>query len=662
MKSQRVTELTKLINQYNHEYYVLDAPTVDDAVYDSLMNELITSEIANPELKLDNSPTARVGGAILNGFEKIKHDSPMLSLSNATNADDLRTFDARIKKNSPNNITYFVELKIDGLAVTLHYENGQFIKGATRGDGVVGEDITQNLKTIQTIPLTIKETHTLEVRGEVYMAKSVFEELNLSRKDADEPPFANPRNAAAGSLRQLDSKIAAKRKLAMFSYAFVNANELGFDTQAASLQHLATLGFHVNDISQTCDTIEDVIRFTQSWQEQRNNLPYEIDGVVIKVNEINTHAGIGNTSKSPRWAIAYKFPATVATTKLKDIIFTVGRTGVITPNAVLEPVHIDGTNIRRATLHNQDYIIKKDIRIGDEVVIRKAGDIIPEVVEPIKELRKNDSQPFKMVTDCPRCGHWLRKKPGDTNIYCSNPECPDKMIASLAHFASRPAMNISGLGQKLVIQLFEAGFISEISDIYTLTTEQLLSLERMADKKAQKLLDAIAASKNQPLDKLLFGLGLRYVGANATRTVAQEFKSMKVISQLTLEEFLSVPTIGDQTALSLETFFSKPKNRLLIRKLEELGVKMEIDDETVVEENSTFTNKTVVLTGTLQMPRSEASTLLESVGAKVTNNVSQKTDYLIAGDSGGSKLEKAKSLGVQIITEDEFLTLLRSPL
>jgi len=659
MNLERVIELTKLINQYNHEYYILDAPTVSDAVYDSLMNELIAIEEKNPELKLANSPTTRVGGAVLDGFNKVEHTSPMLSLSNAFNEGSLRDFDTRIGKMVPD-VTYFVELKIDGLAVTLHYENGQFIKGATRGDGVVGEDITENLKTIRTIPLVISENRPLEIRGEVYMAKSVFDALNVARLDAGEPLFANPRNAAAGSLRQLDSKIAAKRKLAMFSYAFVNAHELGFDTQSASLEHLSALGFNVNATSLTCTSIDDVISFINTWQAKRDVLPYEIDGIVIKVNELNVREELGNTAKSPRWAIAYKFPALETTTKLEDIIFTVGRTGMITPNAVLTPALVAGTTVSRATLHNEDYITKKDIRIGDEVIIRKAGDIIPEVVAPIKNLRKDDALPFEMITNCPECNHKLIRPTGEVDLYCLSSDCPAKIIAALIHFASRNAMNIDGLGEKIVTQLAGARLLLNIPDIYSLTTEQLLPLERMADKKVQNLLNAIAASKNQPLDKLLFGLGIRHIGAKIANTLAREFKTMDQISQLKVDDLINVPEIGEKIAISLVEYFTDEKNQELINKLKDFGLKMEVDVSDAVPINSPFIDKTIVLTGTLQMPRNDAKKMLEAAGAKITGSISKKTDYLIAGVAAGSKLAKAESLGVTVLTEDEFINLLNN--
>ena len=658
MNLQRVIELTKLINQYNYEYHVLDGPTVSDAVYDSLMNELLAIEEKKPELKQINSPTSRVGGVALERFEKVAHTTPMLSLANAFTEGDLRDFDRRVKKIIPN-ITYFAELKIDGVAVALHYEDGQFTRGATRGDGVVGEDITENLKTIQTIPLVITEHRSLEVRGEVYMEKSVFDALNAARSAANEALLANPRNAAAGSLRQLDSQVTAKRKLTMLSYAFVNALELGVNTHSDSLERLTTLGFNVNRTSLICETIDDVISFVNHWESKRDTLPYEVDGIVIKVNELNKRDEIGNTSKSPRWAIAYKFPATEVTTKLEDIIFTIGRTGMITPNAVLTPVSIAGTTVSRATLHNMDYITKKDIRIGDEVIIRKAGDIIPEVVAPIENLRDDAASPFEMITNCPECNHELGRPTGEVDHYCLNLNCPAKIIASLIHFASRNAMNIDGLGEKIVAQLFKAGLLSSVKDIYTLTAEQLLPLERMADKKVQNLLEAIAKSKSQPLDKLLFGLGIRHVGAKVASTLAKEFLAMDKISQLTVDDLLHVPEIGEKIAISLVDYFANAENQELISKLKDFGLRMEASDQSVATINSPFTDKTVVLTGTLSLARNEASMMLEEAGAKVTGSISKKTDYLIAGEAAGSKLDKAKSLGVTVLTEDEFLNLLK---
>lgn len=657
MNQQRMTQLVTLINQYNHAYYNLDAPTVSDGVYDGLMKELILLEQTHPELKLPHSPTTRVGGAVLDGFKKFTHSAPMLSLGNAFNEQDLREFDKRIKKMAPH-VTYFAELKIDGLAITLHYESGNFITGATRGDGVVGEDITENLKTIKTIPLTISDTNTLEVRGEVFMLKEVFESLNKERQAQDEPLFANPRNAAAGSLRQLDSKIVAQRNLTMLTYAFVNAHDLDFNTQADSLAHLSTLGFNVNETSQTCNAIDDVIDFVKKWEPMRDDLPYEIDGIVIKVNQLGEREVMGNTAKSPRWAVAYKFPAAEVVTHLEDIIFTVGRTGMITPNAVLKPAVVAGSTVSRATLHNEDYILSKDIRIDDMVVIRKAGDIIPEVVEPVIALRKDDHLPFKMITHCPECKEPLTQPSGEVDHYCLNAHCKAKIVASLIHFSSRGAMNIDGLGEKIVKQLFDASLVVTVADIYRLTEQQLLPLERMAEKKVQKLLAAIKASKAQPLDKLLFGLGIRHVGAKVASTLAKEFKSMASIGQASLESLIEIPEIGEKIAISLIDYFQDAKNQHLIAQLESLGLNLTAADDVVITGDSPFSNKTVVLTGTLEMPRNEAKKQLEAVGAKVTNSISKKTDYLIAGAAAGSKLTKAQSLGVTVLDEEAFVKLL----
>ncbi|MEE0881454.1 MAG: NAD-dependent DNA ligase LigA, partial [Turicibacter sp.] len=447
MSKQRVEELTKLLNQYNKEYYVLDKPSVSDREYDRLMQELIELENQYPELKSTTSPTVRIGGAVLEGFNKIEHEKPMLSLGNAFNEGDLRDFDARIKKVSPH-ISYVCELKIDGLAVTLHYANGQFVQGATRGDGVVGEDISENLKTIQTIPLHIPYDEPLEVRGEVYMSKATLEKLNKQRANNGEELFANPRNAAAGSLRQLDSRIAAKRELAMFCYAVPSAESLGCKTHDESLKKIEELGFNVNPNREVCDSIEGVLAYIEKWSTARFNLPYEIDGIVIKVNQLNEQEKLGTTVKSPRWAIAYKFPAEEVETILKDIIFTVGRTGMVTPNAVLEPVRVAGTRVSRATLHNEDYVKERDIRINDRVIIRKAGEIIPEVVKPVVDARKGDEVPFEMIQNCPRCGSEIVREVGEADHYCLNIDCPARIVESLCHYVSRDAMNIDGLGVK----------------------------------------------------------------------------------------------------------------------------------------------------------------------------------------------------------------------
>lgn len=660
MAKQRIEEITKLLNQYNEEYYVLDKPSVSDREYDRLMQELIELEEKNPELKSKTSPTVRVGGAILQGFNKIEHDKPMLSLGNAFNESDLRDFDSRVKKISPN-ITYVCELKIDGLAVTLHYDQGIFVKGATRGDGVIGEDISENLKTIQTIPLHINYDAPLEVRGEVYMAKATLELLNEERRLKGEELFANPRNAAAGSLRQLDSRIAAKRRLAMFCYAVPSATDLGCKTHEESLQRISSLGFNVNPNRQVCNSIEEVLNYIDYWTSARFDLPYEIDGIVIKVNELDQQDKLGTTVKSPRWAIAYKFPAEEVETILKDIIFTVGRTGMVTPNAVLEPVRVAGTRVQRATLHNEDYVKERDIRINDRVIIRKAGEIIPEVVKPVLDARNGDEVRFEMIKECPRCGSELIREDGEADHYCLNIDCPARIVESLCHFVSRDAMNIDGLGVKVVEQLYEHQLIQNVADIYKLNKEQLLPLERMGEKKVTNLLNAIENSKQNSLEKLIFGLGVRHVGSKTAKVLAAQFSNIQTIMTAKFDDFKNVAEVGDVIANSVVHYFSQSSNVQLIEELKQLGLNMEYKGARVRESDSNheFYGKTVVLTGTLtQLSRKEAGEKLEAIGAKVSGSISAKTDYLIAGEKSGSKLKKAQEIGVKVIDEQTFLTML----
>ena len=573
MSKQRVEELTKLLNQYNKEYYVLDKPSVSDREYDRLMQELIELEAQYPELKSSTSPTVRVGGAILEGFNKVQHEKPMLSLGNAFNEGDLRDFDARIRKVSPN-ISYVCELKIDGLAVTLHYRDGKFVKGATRGDGVVGEDISENLKTIQTIPLHIPYKDPLEVRGEVYMSKATLDKLNKQRAEKGEELFANPRNAAAGSLRQLDSRIAAKRELAMFCYAVPSAEELGCQTHDESLQKIEELGFNVNPNREVCDSIDGVLAYIEKWSTNRFDLPYEIDGIVIKVNQLNEQQKLGSTVKSPRWAIAYKFPAEEVETILKDIIFTVGRTGMVTPNAVLEPVRVAGTRVSRATLHNEDYVKERDIRINDRVIIRKAGEIIPEVVKPVIDARHGDEAPFEMIQECPRCGSELIREAGEADYYCLNIDCPARIVESLCHFVSRDAMNIDGLGVKVVEQLYDNQLIENVADIYKLQKEQLLPLERMGEKKVTNLLTAIENSKQNSLERLLFGLGVRHVGSKTAKVLAAHFETIDALMQATFDDFKGIAEIGDVIANSIVHYFTQDANVQLINELKALGLNM----------------------------------------------------------------------------------------
>ena len=660
MSKQRVEELTKLLNQYNKEYYVLDKPSVSDREYDRLMQELIELEAQYPELKSSTSPTVRVGGAILEGFNKVQHEKPMLSLGNAFNEGDLRDFDARIRKVSPN-ISYVCELKIDGLAVTLHYRDGKFVKGATRGDGVVGEDISENLKTIQTIPLHIPYKDPLEVRGEVYMSKATLDKLNKQRAEKGEELFANPRNAAAGSLRQLDSRIAAKRELAMFCYAGPSAEELGGQTHDESLQKIEELGFNVNPNREVCDSIDGVLAYIEKWSTNRFDLPYEIDGIVIKVNQLNEQQKLGSTVKSPRWAIAYKFPAEEVETILKDIIFTVGRTGMVTPNAVLEPVRVAGTRVSRATLHNEDYIKERDIRIKDRVIIRKAGEIIPEVVKPVIDARHGDEAPFEMIQDCPRCASELIREAGEADYYCLNIDCPARIVESLCHFVSRDAMNIDGLGVKVVEQLYDNQLIENVADIYKLQKEQLLPLERMGEKKVTNLLTAIENSKQNSLERLLFGLGVRHVGSKTAKVLAAHFETIDALMQATFDDFKGIAEIGDVIANSIVHYFTQDANVQLINELKALGLNMSYTGVKVstANEANEFYGKTVVLTGTLAtLSRKEAGVKLEALGAKVSGSVSAKTDFLVAGEKSGSKLKKAQELGVTVIDEEMMLKML----
>lgn len=660
MSKQRVEELTKLLNQYNKEYYVLDKPSVSDREYDRLMQELIELEAQYPELKSSTSPTVRVGGAVLEGFNKVQHEKPMLSLGNAFNEGDLRDFDARIRKVSPN-ISYVCELKIDGLAVTLHYRDGQFVKGATRGDGVVGEDISENLKTIQTIPLHIPYKDPLEVRGEVYMSKATLDKLNKQRAEKGEELFANPRNAAAGSLRQLDSRIAAKRELAMFCYAVPSAEELGCQTHDESLQKIEELGFNVNPNREVCDSIDGVLAYIEKWSTNRFDLPYEIDGIVIKVNQLNEQQKLGSTVKSPRWAIAYKFPAEEVETILKDIIFTVGRTGMVTPNAVLEPVRVAGTRVSRATLHNEDYVKERDIRINDRVIIRKAGEIIPEVVKPVIDARHGDEAPFEMIQDCPRCGSELIREAGEADYYCLNIDCPARIVESLCHFVSRDAMNIDGLGVKVVEQLYDNQLIENVADIYKLQKEQLLPLERMGEKKVTNLLTAIENSKQNSLERLLFGLGVRHVGSKTAKVLAAHFETIDALMQATFDDFKGIAEIGDVIANSIVHYFTQDANVQLINELKALGLNMSYTGVKVstANEANEFYGKTVVLTGTLAtLSRKEAGVKLEALGAKVSGSVSAKTDFLVAGEKSGSKLKKAQELGVTVIDEEMMLKML----
>lgn len=656
---QRIAELNKLLHEYGHAYYVLDKPVVADSVYDQLLHELIALEEANPSLIYPDSPTQRVGGAVVEGFKKVTHDYPMLSLSNAFNEEDLREFDRKVRQAIGDNFSYVCELKIDGLAISLKYENGVFVQGATRGDGVVGEDITANLKTIRAIPLRLKEPITIEVRGEAYMPKKSFEKLNTLRAENEEELFANPRNAAAGSLRQLDPKIAASRQLSTFIYAIGGDGEAyGIDGHAEMLDYLEGLGFPSNKERQRCSTIEDVLAFIEKWTENRPNLAYEIDGIVIKVDRYAQQDELGYTAKSPRWAIAYKFPAEEVVTTLLDIDLTVGRTGVVTPTAILSPVQVAGTTVQRASLHNEDLIREKDIRLGDTVIIRKAGDIIPQVVGVILEQRPEDSVPYEMPENCPVCDSELIRIEGEVALRCVNPACFAQIAESIKYFVSRNAMNIDGLGDKVVEQLLRADLIHDVSDLYHLTVEQLVELERMGEKSAANLVNAIQASKENSMERLLIGLGIRHVGEKAAKIVSEEFGTIEAVMEATEDQLVAIHEIGDKMASSLVEYFSNEDARAVIGRLADVGVNMTYKGkkvEVAVGDNP-FAGKTIVLTGKLeQLTRNEAKAKIEELGGIVTGSVSKKTDLVIAGADAGSKLTKAEQLGIEVWNEDSLV-------
>ncbi|MCM3711440.1 NAD-dependent DNA ligase LigA [Sporosarcina luteola] len=658
---RRVQELNDLLKEYGHAYYVLDKPAVPDSVYDSLMQELLSIEAENPDLIFPDSPSQRVGGEVLEGFSKVVHEYPMLSLSNVFNEEDIRDFDRRVQAEA-GNATYICELKIDGLAVSLKYENGTFVQGSTRGDGTVGEEITANLKTIRTVPLKLSEPVTIEVRGEAYMPKKSFMRLNEARDENGEEPFANPRNAAAGSLRQLDPKIAASRNLAVFIYGVGgDGTAYGQDSHSDSLEYLASIGFETNNKSKRCKTIEEVLEYIDSWQDRRQDLDYEIDGIVIKVDSYEDQEQLGFTAKSPRWATAYKFPAEEVHTKLLDIELSVGRTGVVTPTAILEPVQVAGTTVARASLHNEDLIREKDIRIGDAVVIRKAGDIIPEVVTVLIDQRKGNEEPYHMPENCPVCDSELVRIEGEVALRCVNPQCPAQMKEALIHFVSRNAMNIEGIGERVVDQLYTSGLVHDVSDLYGLTKEQLLSLERMGEKSATNLLNAIEASKTNSLEKLLFGLGIRHVGVRAAHILSEEFGTMDEIAKADADRLTSIHEIGDKVADAVITFFTNEDVLEVIGKLETYGVNMDYKGRTRQELpiEGPFAGKTVVLTGKLSiLTRNEAKERIEALGGKVSGSVSKKTDLVIAGEEAGSKLVKAEELGITVWNETELVDAL----
>lgn len=653
----RVNELHDLLNQYGYEYYVQDNPSVPDSEYDKLLRELIDIEEAHPEFKSPDSPTVRVGGEVQSSFEKVNHDTPMLSLGNAFNEQELRRFDQRIREQV-GSVEYMCELKIDGLAVSLKYVEGRFVQGLTRGDGTTGEDITENLRTIHAIPLKINEPLSFEVRGEAYMPRSSFIRLNEEKEKNEEQPFANPRNAAAGSLRQLDPKLAAKRKLSVFLYSVNDFTDFDATTQSGALDELDRLGFKTNHERMRVGDIEGVLEYIEKWTKQREQLSYDIDGIVIKVNDIEQQDEMGYTQKSPRWAIAYKFPAEEVVTTLQDIELSIGRTGVVTPTAILDPVRVAGTTVSRASLHNEDLIHERDIRIGDSVVVKKAGDIIPEVVKSITERRPEGTLPYSMPTHCPSCDHELVRIEGEVALRCINPKCQAQLVEGLIHFVSRQAMNIDGLGTKIIQQLYHHNVINDVADIFYLTEDDLLPLERMGSKKVENLLKAIEDAKANSLEHLLFGLGLRHLGVKASQVLAEKYETMDRLLEVTEEELISIHDIGDKLAQSVVTYLENEDIKALIEKLKYKNVNMVYNGikTSDIEGHPDFKNKTIVLTGKLQqLTRKEASAWLELQGAKVTSSVTKKTDLVIAGEDAGSKLTKAEKFGTEIWTEEQFV-------
>ncbi len=654
-----ILKLRKEIEEHNRNYYVLDNPTISDYEYDMLLHKLIRLEEENPQFADENSPTKRVGGVALKEFEQVNHRVPMQSLGDVFSFDELMDFDKRVSQGlNGEKYEYVVEMKIDGLSVSLEYENGRFVKGSTRGDGLIGEDITENLKTIKSIPLVLPEkVERLEVRGEVYMPQKSFEKLNEERKKSDEPLFANPRNAAAGSLRQLDSKITAKRNLDVFIFNIQDTSKTDIKTHTEGLDWLSSLGFKVSPRRDVFKTMKDAYDEILTIGQFRAELPFDIDGVVIKVNSLDQRIELGTTTKVPKWAIAYKFPAEQKETTVEDIVVQVGRTGVITPNAVLTPVRIAGSTVSRATLHNEDFIREKDLRIGDKVLVQKAGDIIPEVVSVLKEKRTGEEKIYEMPKVCPACGEQLFREEGEAALRCTSTNCPAQKIRSIIHFASRGAMDIDGLGDAVVEQLVDEGLIENTADLFYLEYEELVKLERFADKSAQNLIDAINRAKENPLDKLICGLGIRLIGAKGAKSIAQHFGNLDSIMKATVEEVSAIDDVGEKMAESLVHYFAEPETKELVRRMKEKGVNMIAEEKTI---GGALEGKTFVLTGTLPtLKRSEAQKLIEDNGGKTSGSVSKKTDYVLAGDEAGSKLDKAQALGVRVITENEFLDMIK---
>ena len=645
--NERMKELVELLNRYATEYYTSDNPSVSDSEYDRLYRELVELEKAHPDQVLPESPTHRVGGKILDGFEKYSHQYPLYSLQDAFSREELDAFDARVRKEL-DDVTYICELKIDGLSISLTYEQGLFVAGATRGDGSVGENITENLKRVKDIPLSLSEKIDITVRGECYMPRASFNQVNLARQENGEPEFANPRNAAAGTLRQLDTAVVAKRNLATFLYQ--EASPSTRDSQEKVLEHLEQLGFVVNPRRLLAHSMDEVWDFIQEVGQERDQLPYDIDGVVIKVNDLAGQEQIGFTVKAPKWAVAYKFPAEEKEAKLLSVDWTVGRTGVVTPTANLSPVQLAGTTVSRATLHNVDYIAEKDIRKNDTVIVYKAGDIIPAVLRVVESKRVSEEK-LDIPTNCPSCDSKLLHFEDEVALRCINPRCPAQIKEGLTHFASRDAMNISGLGPSVVEKLFDAQLVKDVADIYRLTVEDFLLLEGIKEKSAQKLYQAIQASKENSAEKLLFGLGIRHVGSKASQLLLQNFHSVEALAQANPEEIATIESLGSVIAQSLQTYFATEGSKILLSELKELGVNLDYKGQ-IVAADAALSGLTVVLTGKLErLTRSEAKSKLENLGAKVTGSVSKKTDLVVAGADAGSKLQKAQELGIDIRDE-----------
>ncbi|MFA5527950.1 MAG: NAD-dependent DNA ligase LigA [Peptostreptococcales bacterium] len=656
--AQRIKKLTEELIKHNYQYYVLDQPEISDKEYDTKLKELEILESQYPNLIQPDSPTRRVGGEPLKAFTQAYHRVPMLSLDNSYNTQELIDFDNRVKNALETSVKYVLEPKIDGLSVVLKYENGYLVQGATRGDGIKGEDVTLNIKTIKSIPLSIPEKRDLEVRGEVYLPKKSFLKLNEEQERIGGPIFANPRNAAAGSLRQLDPRITAKRPLDIFVFNIQYLEGSTIKTHEEAFKFLQDNGFKVN-AHQVAQSIDEVIAECEVWQEKRASLSYDIDGLVVKVNDLAQREILGVKAKSPRWAIAYKFKAEEEETVIKNILVQVGRTGAITPKAELEPVRVAGSLISFATLHNEDYIRDKDIQIGDHVIIHKAGDVIPEVVRVIKEKRTGKEEKFHMPTTCPACDEKTIRLEGEAVLRCVNEECPAQTLRGIIHFVSRNAMNIEGLGTAIIEKIADEGLLKDVADIYYLKKDAIKNLEGMGEKSADNIIKAIEMSKQNDLANLLFGLGIKLIGSKGARLIAERFGSMNAIMKAKYEDFIEIDEIGDKMADSIVDYFSKDKNVEIVNRLKAAGVNME-SAQKEIEGNKNFLNKTFVLTGTLEeYTRNEAQAIIEGMGGKVTGSVSKKTDYVLAGKEAGSKLEKAESLGISILTEEKFKEMMK---